>query len=156
MKRATMLLRLSLTIGCWIAMSPIADAASGLFVVNQPWVRPAAAGGSTEAYMNLSSGDGAALVSVKSAAARKATLSGAGATPVQEISLPPGALVRLAPGKQRISLRRLAKGLRLGDSLALTLVFRTADGAQKEIPVIAVARLRSPIDDERRAHRHSR
>ena len=156
MTRATMLLRLSLTMGCWVAMSPIADAASGLFVVNQPWVRPAPAGGSTEAYMNLSSGDGAALVAVKSAAAGKAALSGAGAAPVQEISLPPGALIRLAPGKQRIALRRLAKELRLGDSLVMTLVFRTADGAQKEIPVTAVARLRSPIDDELRAHRHGR
>ena len=150
-----MLRYLSLTIGCCIAVSPVADAANGLFVVNQPWVRPAPAGGSTEVYMNLRSGDGATLVAVKSAAARRATLSAADAMPVQQIALPPGSVVRLAPGGRRISLTRLAKRLRLGDTLALTLVVRTGDGTAKEIPVIAEARLRSPVDDERRAHHHS-
>jgi hypothetical protein len=53
-----------------------------------------------------------------------------------------------------LSLRRLSKTIKLGDVLPLTLTIRTADGALQEIAVGAVARLRSPIDDERRAHRH--
>jgi hypothetical protein len=37
-----------------------------LFIVNQPWLRPAKSGQSTEMYMNLTSTDGATLVAVRS------------------------------------------------------------------------------------------
>jgi copper(I)-binding protein len=71
-----------------------------------------------------------------------------------ELTLPAGAIVELAPGKYRLSLRRLSRNVRLGDIVPMTLTIRSADGVLQDIAVGAVARLRSPIDDERRAHRH--
>jgi hypothetical protein len=44
--------------------------------------------------------------------------------------------------------------VRLGDIIPLTLTIQGADGVRQDIAVGAVARLRSPADDERRAHAH--
>jgi VCBS repeat-containing protein len=133
-----------------------AAAAQALTVVNQPWVRPAAAGRSTEAYMNLTSTEGATLVAGRTDSAAATTLHrpGADARAAVELALPAGAIVELAPGNYRFSLRQLNKTIKLGDTVALTLTIRSADGALQDIAVGAVARLRSPVDDERRAHRH--
>lgn len=130
--------------------------AQALTVVNQPWVRPAAAGRSTEAYMNLTSIEGATLVAARSDLAAATTLHrpGSDARAAVELALPAGAIVELAPGKYRLSLRRLNTTIKLGDILPLILTIRSADGALQDIAVGAVARLRSPVDDERRAHRH--
>jgi copper(I)-binding protein len=140
------------------ALALPAAGAQALTVVNQPWVRPAAAGRSTEAYMNLTSTEGATLVAARSDLAAATTLHrpGVDARAAGELALPAGAIVELAPGKYRLSLRRLSKAIKLGDIAALTLTIRSADGALQDIAVGAVARLRSPVDDERRAHRHRR
>jgi periplasmic copper chaperone A len=71
-----------------------------------------------------------------------------------ELALPAGTIVELAPGSYRFSLRRLNKNVKLGDIVPMTLTIRNADGVDQDIAVRAVARLRSPVDDERRAHRH--
>ena len=138
------------------ALALPATGAQALTVVNQPWVRPAAAGRSTEAYMNLTSTEGATLVAARSDLAAATTLHrpGSDARAAVELALPAGAIVELAPGKYRLSLRRLNKTIKLGDIVPLTLTIRSADGALQDIAVGAVARLRSPVDDERRAHRH--
>lgn len=135
-----------------------AAVAQALTVVNQPWVRPAAAGRSTEAFMNLTSTEGATLVAVRSDSAAATTLRrpGSDARAAAELALPAGAIVELAPGKYRISLRRLSKDVKLGDIVPMTLTIRSVDGALRDIAVPAVARRRSPVDDERRAHRHQR
>lgn len=131
--------------------------ADGLFIVNQPWVRPAQAGQTTEAYMDLTSSAGAKLVGVTSAAAAAAVvrtpekLSGA----AQSVTLPAGMLVALAPGKYRIVLQRLARALKPGDRVALSLTIEAADGSRQDIPVNAEVRLHSPIDDELHAHKHA-
>ena len=85
----------ALTLASAIAFALIASDASALFIVNQPWVRPAGKAQTTYAYMNLTSTDGARLLEAHS-----------------------------------------------------------DDGTVHEIPVNAEVRLRSPIDDERRAHHH--
>ncbi len=146
--------RLALLLGLVLAASSMA--AQALIVINQPWVKPATAGHSTEAYMNLTSTEGATLVAARSDLAAATTMHrpGSDARAAVELALPAGAIVELAPGHYRLSLRRLSKTIKLGDVLPLTLTIRTADGALQEIAVGAVARLRSPIDDERRAHRH--
>lgn len=140
----------------WVALTSAATGTQALIVVNQPWVRPAVAGHSTEAYMNLTSTEDATLIAVRSDSAAAVTLhgrgNGAGAT--DELALPAGVIVELAPGKDRFSLRRLAKAVKLGDIVPLTLTIRGSDGARQDIAVSAVARLRSPVDDERRAHPH--
>jgi copper(I)-binding protein len=138
------------------ALALLTGAAQALTIVNQPWVRPAAAGRSTEAYMNLTSTEGATLVAARSDLAAATTLHrpGSDSRAAAEVALPARAIVELAPGHYRLSLRRLNKSIKLGDIVALTLTLRSADGALQDIAVGAVARLRSPVDDERRAHGH--
>ncbi len=139
-----------------LALALQAMDARALTVVNQPWVRPAAAGRSTEAYMNLTSTDGATLVAARSEHAAATTLHrpGSDERAAAELALPARTIVELAPGKYRFSLRRLNKTVTLGDVVPMTLTLRSADGVVQDIAVAAVARLRSPVDDERRAHRH--
>jgi copper(I)-binding protein len=159
MKRASISCRQGggrvLAIGWCLALALSTADAQGLFVVNQPWVRPAAAGHATEAYMNLTSAEGATLVAVRADGAAAVSLRGPGTNAtIRELALPPRTIVEFAPGKYRFWLRRLARTVRLGDSVALTLTIRGTDGGRQDIPVSAVARLRSPLDDERLAHRH--
>ena len=145
---------LTLLYAAALAFALPAAVAQALTVVNQPWVRPAAAGRSTEAFMNLTSTEGAALVAARSDSAAAMTLHrpGGDTRAAAELTLPAGAIVELAPGKYRLSLRRLSRNVRLGDIVPMTLTIRSADGVLQDIAVGAVARLRSPIDDERRAH----
>jgi periplasmic copper chaperone A len=131
--------------------------ASALFIVNQPWVRPAQAAQSTEAYMNLTSTEGAKLIAVRSDAAKAVALRTPGKKPVvaSSVTLPAKVLVELAPGQYRIALNQVLRTLKPGDRLNLTLTLELDDGSRQEIDVNAEVRLRSPIDDERRAHVHA-
>ena len=147
---------LTLLYAVTLAFALPAAVAQALTIVNEPWVRPAAAGRSTEAFMNLTSTEGAALVAAHSDSAAATTLHrpGADRRAAAELALPAGAIVELAPGKYRLSLRRLSRNIKLGDIVPLTLTIRSVDGVLQDIAVGAVARLRSPVEDERRAHRH--
>jgi copper(I)-binding protein len=133
-----------------LAIAVCAQDARAIFIVNQPWMRPAPQGGSTEAYMDLTSTEGATLIAAHSTIANVVVRSkGASAG---RLSLLAGKMVRLAPGGNRLSLTKLAHPLSRGDRVALTLTIESADGKRQEIPVSAEVRLRSPVDDERRAH----
>ena len=140
-----------------LAATMIASPASAVFIVNQPWVRPAQAAQTTEAYMNLTSTEGATLVGVSTEAARAATIRAPGnvAIATTKVALPPKLLVALAPGQYRIVLNQLLRTLKVGDRVNLTLTIEQDDGSRQDIAVNAEVRLRSPIDDERRAHKHS-
>jgi copper(I)-binding protein len=140
-----------------LALALPATGARALTVVNQPWVRPAGAGHSTEAFMNLTSTEGATLIAARTEIAAATTLHrpGSDARAAVELALPARAIVELGPGSYRFSLRRLSKTIKLGDVVAMTLTIRGADGVRQDIAVGAVARLRSPVDDERRAHHHN-
>jgi copper(I)-binding protein len=142
------------TLTCGLVLMLLAPKVSALFIVNQPWVRPAKSGQATEVYMNLTSTDGASLVAVhtEEAAAIVIRGPGKGARTVPMLPLPAGTLVALAPGRNRLAMIELTRGVKLGDRLALTLTIESADGTRQDIPVLAEARLRSPLDDERRAH----
>ena len=144
-----------LAFALWLAVTLPASGAQAVVVVNQPWVKPAVAGASTEAYMNLTATEGATLVAVRSDNAAGVTLHRPGnvTRTTDELALPPRTMVELAPGKYRISLRRLSNAVKLGDIVPLTLTIKDADGAEHDIAVSAVGRLRSPVDDERRAHK---
>jgi len=146
--------RLALMLGLVATMT--ASPASALFIVNQPWVRPAPVAQSTEAYMDLTSTEGAKLVGVRTDAAKAATIRAPGTTAVTAtgVTLPPKTLVSLAPGQYRVALNQLLRTLKLGDRVNLTLTIELDDGSRQEIAVNAEVRQRSPIDDERRAHTH--
>lgn len=142
-----------------IALIASSAGATGLFIVNQPWVHPAAAGQTTEAYMDLTSTAGASVVGVESADAALAAITNPKPVPpagkaAPSITLPPGKLIALAPGATRITLRRLTRTLKLGDRVSMVLAVVYDDGSRQSIPVDAEVRLHSPIDDELRAHHH--
>ena len=139
---------------CGAVLALLAPDASALFVVNQPWVRPAKLEQSTEVYMNLTSTDGATLVAVHTSDAEEIVIRAPGKTAraVATLPLPAGMLVALAPGKSRLAMIKLKRSVNLGDRLLLTLTIEGADGSRQEIPVNAEARMRSPLDDERHAH----
>lgn len=149
-------LRGYLLAGC-LALAVWAADAHAIFIVNQPWVRPAAQGQSTEGYMDLTSTEGAALVGARSdlAAAVSIRAPGKSAGDVGRLRLPVNAMIRLAPGGYRVVLSRLARPIKLGERVMLTLTIEAADGTRRDIPVNAEVRLRSPIEDERRAHGHA-
>ena len=138
------------------ALALAAQQASALFIVNQPWARPAQPGQATEAYMDLTSTDGATLVGVTSDAAT-VTIQAPGKTSGKNlrVPLPAQTLVALAPGGYRIALTGLMRPLKLGDRVKLTLTIEAGDGSRQDIGVDAEVRLRSPLDDERRAHQHT-
>jgi copper(I)-binding protein len=139
---------------CGLVLLLLAPCANALFVVNQPWLRPAARGQSTEAYMNLTSTDGATLVAVRTDEAARVALVGTGtvASEVGSLPLPAGTIVALAPGKARLAVTKLVRSIKLGDLVTLTLTVEGTDGMRQEIPVQAKVRRHSPLDDETRAH----
>jgi copper(I)-binding protein len=117
-------------------------------------VRPAAAAGATDAYMQLMSAAGARVVHVGSTVAGGASLVAAQGGALQSLPLPAGVTVVLAPGRVRIRLSGLARALRLGDRVPLTLLIEAADGTTQSIAIDAEVRRRSPTDDHRQPHRH--
>jgi periplasmic copper chaperone A len=139
------------------AAAVAASPAYALFVVNQPWIHPAQVAQSTEAYMDLTSTEGARLVGVRSDVAKSVSIRVPGGAPGENprITLPPKVLVPLAPGRYRIALIQLLRTLKLGDRVELTLTIERDDGSRQEIPVNAEVRQHSPIDEERRAHSHA-
>jgi periplasmic copper chaperone A len=141
---------------CGVGFALLTSAAQALFIVNQPWVRPAKSGQSTELYMNLTSTDGATLVDVRTAAAAKVVLRAPGkaARTIAALPLPAGELVALSPGNARVGLQGLQRTLKSGDRIDVTLTIRGADGNTLEVPLSIEARWRSAEDDERRPHHH--
>jgi copper(I)-binding protein len=139
-----------------VALAITTTDASAIFIVNQPWMTPAAKGRSTSAYMDLTSTEGATLIAARSDSAASVSIRGpkerVGST---RLSLPAGKMIRLEKGGYRLALDRLTRTVALGDRVLLTLTIESGDGSRQEIVVNAEARHHSPLDDERRAHQHS-
>lgn len=132
-----------------------APARAAVFGIAEPWVRPAAAGASTEAFMQLTSSEAAVLVDVRAPDAKRVRLvsrQGPQAPPFA-LELPARATVTLAPGGVRVALLEVSRALKLRERVPLTLVLRHADGTTQEIPVEAEVRRRSPSDDHGVAHK---
>jgi copper(I)-binding protein len=126
-----------------------------LFIVNQPWVKPGVR--ASEAYMVLDSTEGAALLGARSPVAARVSLRGPGPggdSARTRVELPAGVEVKLRPGAERIVLSGLTRTLRLGERVALTLTIETLTGGRQEILVDAEVRKESPLDAERKTHRH--
>ena len=139
-----------------LALCPIACGAP-VFAVNQPWVAPTGGKKTTEAYMDITSSEDAALIAVRSDAAARVSLrapAGTKSAP-RELRFPSHAIVKLAPGGYRLVLTGVAMTLKPGARVPLTLTIRHDSGTLQDIPVDAEVRLHSPLDDERRAHQHA-
>jgi copper(I)-binding protein len=124
--------------------------ARAIFIINEPWVRVAPDGRSAQAYMRLTSTEGATLISAKSFAADRVVIRapGRGKSTVREVVLPAGQRVELAPGAYRLHFKGLTRKVELGTRIPLSLTIRNDDGRIQEIPVVAEVRLRSPTEDE--------
>jgi copper(I)-binding protein len=108
-------------------------------------------------YMNLTSTDGATLVAVRTDEAAGIVIRGPdkNARTLDTLPLPAQTLVALAPGKTRLVVIKLARTVKLGERVAVTLTIQGADGVRQEIPLLAEARMRSPVDDELLHHKHA-
>ena len=137
-----------------VALMLASTAAHAVFTVNAPWVRPTTERSATEAYMRLTSTEGAVLKEAKSPIATSVVIRAAGSAHriLPELALPAGTAILLAPDEVRLVLRGLAHPLAVGERVPLVLTIEGADGSHVQIPVNAEVRVRSPIDDERRAH----
>ena len=136
-----------------VALALGAGETSALFIVNQPWVVPAAKGRSTAVYMDVTSTEGAALVGASSEASASVSIRGPqAASRMARLALPAREMVRLAPKGYRLVLERTTRPIKRGERVRLTLIIEAADGSQQEIGIDAEARFDSPLEAERRAH----
>jgi copper(I)-binding protein len=144
----------ALCVGLMLASAAIT--AQAVFVVNGPWLRPAAAGGTTDLYMTLTSTEGATLVAVRCDTASEARILAAGrpARTVASLPLPAGHNVELEPNGSKVRLVRLARSLSLGDRVPLVLTIEGVDGVRQEIAVNAEVRRHSAIYDHLHGHAH--
>jgi copper(I)-binding protein len=142
----------------WLALLAFAPLTSlaAVIAINQPWVRPAAIGATTYAFMELTVSEPATLVDVRTPVARTAALARGAQRQASPFALPLGAreTLLMRDPHTRIELRRVSRALKRGDRVPLTLVLRYADGTLQEIEVDAEVRRRSPSDDHRGGHRH--
>jgi len=138
------------------ALVLIVPEAAAIFIVNEPWVLLAPNGRSAEAYMNLTSTEGATLVDVRAEVTRSIAIRPPGTkrTAVTQIKLPAGEKIALAPGAYRFALASLDRPLKLGDRVAMVLTIEAADGSRTEIPLSAEVRKRSPTYDHLHGHAH--
>jgi len=128
--------------------------AIGVVTMNQPWVKPVAAKGSTRAFIVLGSSSDTALVAVRSPMADVVLMRGA--SRVDAIDVAAGRTVAMSERGPHLALHRVARRLELGDRVPLTLTLRDPDGRTQNIEVSAEVRNRSPVDDERAGHGHHR
>ena len=137
-----------------LALVPAASLAA-VISVDEPWLRPAAAGNSTEFFMEIAVSESATLIDVRTPVATRVLLvqGGQRRPPPFALELAPRQPLSLRERGTRIVLGRVARTLKLGDRAPLTLVLRYADGTTQDVEVDAEVRRRSP-SDEHRAHRH--
>jgi len=130
--------------------------AMAVIVVNLPWTRPVAKGGTAEVFMQLGSSEGGALVGVRSDFAGSVVIASPGAPgkAVDRLSLPAGTPIVLAPGAYRLRLARMDRALKLGDWVPFVLIIESPDGTRQEIGAQAEVRRRSALDDHRAGHLH--
>ena len=138
-----------------IAFVPVTSFAA-VIAINEPWVRPASVGASTDVFMELAVSEAATLVDVRTPVATKVALAQGKQRRAPPFALALAAQVPLLMRDRgtHIVLARVERTLRRGDRVPLTLVLRYADGTTQDVEVDAEVRRRSPSDDHRSAHRH--
>lgn len=143
----------ALTLAFALVASSHAEAA--VVAVNEPWLRPAAKGATTQAFMEVTVSEDATLVDVRTPAAARVTLARGKERAVPPFALPLAARepLRMDARGTHLVLSGLERALVRGERVAFTLVLRYADGSTQEVPVDAEVRRRSPSQDHG-VHRH--
>jgi copper(I)-binding protein len=116
--------------------------------VEDAWVRlPVAAQRDAGAFMQITSAQDLSLVEVRSVAARVTELHEMVVADnimkmraVPALDLPKGKLVELRPGSYHVMLIDLAKPLRAGDKVTITLIFEGRDKKRTAMDVMAEVR----------------
>jgi hypothetical protein len=122
--------------------------ASAEVVVSGAWVRGTVEGQtSTVAYMTLKSDVGARLLSAASTSAARCTLhrmtmegNVMRMRALDVLPIPPGGAVQLQEGHDHLMLEGLARALKEGETVELTLQFVDASGARQTVKVQAPVR----------------
>lgn len=119
----------------------------GKLVIGHPWSRPTAAGVSVGvAYLSVTNNGaqpevltGASSPAAASVQFHETTISGGMARmrPLSEVTIPPGATVKLEPGAAHLMLVDLKAPLEPGKSVPLTLQFRNAGKITVQLAVDA-------------------
>lgn len=142
----------------WIAFSMSEGIAAGdLLRVTGAWVPPTAPGQSVGAlYMQLRSEHDAALVKVETDASSAAEMHHMTFVNdvmrmrrLDQVALPAGQLVVLAPGGRHVMLVDLRQPLNIGDRVRVTLTFRLRDGSAAHRIVDAPVARRAAHGDHR-------
>src|SRR5215471_11540701 len=103
---------------------PLRSAAVAVITVSDPWVRVAPNGKFAEAFMEITSSEGGAIVRVESDVSAEVPMQRPGTkrAVADTIALPARTNVKLAPGDYRLLLPKLKHPLKLGDRVALSVV----------------------------------
>ncbi|MFO1304102.1 MAG: copper chaperone PCu(A)C [Burkholderiales bacterium] len=131
-----------------LALAILASAAQAQVTVKDPWVRGTVTGQkATGAFMQLSSSTDAVLVAATSPAAKVVEIHEMAMDggvmkmrAVQNLPLPAGKTVDLAPGGYHVMLMDLAQPLKEGEKVTLTLTFADKAGKKTTQDVTAVVR----------------
>ena len=129
--------------------------------VEEPWVRATVPGQAVgAAYLTLLSSEPAVLVAVQTPVAKQAeihetTTQGAVTRmrAVSRLELPPGRAVALKPGGHHIMLTNLARPLKTGDRVPLTLIIEGQNKKREQVQVVAEVRTATDKGD-RHEHKH--
>ena len=131
--------------GFLLCAAVLAGAAQAQVEVKDPWVRGMVpAQKATGAFMRITSAAPAKLVGASSPAAgvveiHRSTMEGGvmRMRPVEAIELPAGQTVELRPGGYHVMMMQVAKPLEEGETVPITLVVETADGARESVAIEA-------------------
>ena len=139
---------------CLVALLP-AWSFAAVITVNEPWMRPAAKGASTDVFMELTVSERAAIVDIRTPAAAKIAVAKGSrrVAPPFPVDLVAQETLLMRDAGTHIVLSGLARALKRGDRVPLTLVLAYADGTTQDIEVDAEVRRRSPSEDHG-VHRH--
>ena len=141
--------RVALVTLALLSLAPFVQSAHAAGVeVRNAWARATAPGQSTASiYMDIVSADGAVLVGVKSAVAKRAEVHASSMQDgvmrmraVEKIELPAKKTVSLTPGGQHVMLIGIVRALRESEKVPLELVLESAGGARSSLRVDATVR----------------
>jgi len=146
--RATAVVALALGVALAMGLAGCSSRSAGSLSASDAWARPASAGAETAIYLTIANTGSTAdaLLSASSPTATSVQLHESstdmngmtGMAPVDQIDIPAGQTVSLAPGGMHLMVTGLAKGLEVGSAIDLDLVFQHAG------PMHVTAEVRQP------------
>ncbi len=147
--RALMLIGLSLAAGLSWADAP---KPGGSVRVSQAWVRPAVKGQSgTGGFLTLESKEAVTLLGLASPVAGEAELHEMRMSgdvmemrALPSLTLKAGEVLKLAPGGRHVMLMGLKRPLLAGETVPLTLHFKTNKGQRFDVQVDAAVQVKAP------------